>query len=372
MNNTLLISAAGSGKTTFLIKKALECKNTVLITTYTEENEKEIRKKFLDLNNGIIPGNIVIKTWFSLLIEHGAKPYQGTLTNKNITGLLLVEGQSGLKYKTSKYPVYYKKEEVDNYYFSENYSIYSDKLAEFVIECNKESKGLVIQRFSRIFGNIFIDEIQDMAGYDLEIIKLLFSTSSVVKIVGDPRQVTYYTHFSKKYSKYKNGQIINFVEKECKKNICEIDAKTLNGSWRNNEAICKFSSSLFTEYGVTQSLQMVVTGHDGIFLVREKDMDSYLEKYNPMQLRYDRKNKKINPKYRVKNFGESKGATYDRVVIYPTKAIIDFILLGKPISDFGTKCKFYVALTRAKYSVAIVCKDDDVIDMTKFSIYSRE
>ena len=48
-NNKLIISAAGSGKTTFLINRALEQdrKEPILITTYTIENEQEIRKKIL-------------------------------------------------------------------------------------------------------------------------------------------------------------------------------------------------------------------------------------------------------------------------------------------------------------------------------------
>jgi len=47
-NNKLYISAAGSGKTTFLVNKALELDKTkqILITTYTVDNEEEIRKKF--------------------------------------------------------------------------------------------------------------------------------------------------------------------------------------------------------------------------------------------------------------------------------------------------------------------------------------
>lgn len=45
-NNRLLIAAAGSGKTTFLVDEALKQKEgKILITTYTQANEEEIRKK---------------------------------------------------------------------------------------------------------------------------------------------------------------------------------------------------------------------------------------------------------------------------------------------------------------------------------------
>ena len=171
MSNTLFIAAAGAGKTTLFVKEALTHSESVLITTFTQENEKEIRKKIKKMNYGIIPSNITIQTWFSFLIEHVAKPYQGKLTDKRINGLLLVSEKSGLKYK-GKYPVYFKESEIDGHYFTEDYRIYSDKLAKFCVRGNEKSGGYVIERIAALFQYIFIDEVQDRAGYDLEFIKL--------------------------------------------------------------------------------------------------------------------------------------------------------------------------------------------------------
>lgn len=46
--NRLIIAAAGSGKTTFLVEEALQKpkNDSVLITTYTEANEAEIRNGY--------------------------------------------------------------------------------------------------------------------------------------------------------------------------------------------------------------------------------------------------------------------------------------------------------------------------------------
>lgn len=45
-NNKLTIAAAGSGKTTYLIKEALNSRDgRVIITTYTIANEAEIKKE---------------------------------------------------------------------------------------------------------------------------------------------------------------------------------------------------------------------------------------------------------------------------------------------------------------------------------------
>ncbi len=369
MKNELLIASAGAGKTTLLVKEAIKCKNTVLITTFTEENEKEIINKFIELNHGIVPSHVTVRTWFSFLIEHGAKPYQGKLTSNPIDGLILVNKKSGLNYKKNgKISVYFKEDEIESHYFTKDFQIYSDKLSKFVIRCNEKSNGYVIERISALFKNIYIDEVQDMAGYDLEIIKLLFASSSNVKISGDPRQVTYHTHFSDKYKKYSDGKIQKFVENECKKSNCNIDLETLNGSWRNNKIICLFANTIFPEYPPCKALQVETTNHDGIFLVREKDIDKYLREFSPTQLRYSRA-KEVNSYYEVKNFGESKGATRDRVLIYPTKGITDWLFKDKDFTSFEIKCKFYVAVTRAKYSVAIVCENNLITD--KYPIYNK-
>lgn len=359
MNNKLLIASAGAGKTTHLVKKSLSISGEVLITTFTQENEKEIRSKFRELNKGVVPPNITIKTWFSFLMRHGVKPYQGTLTNNRINGLLLVQEQSGLKYRGKGRPVYYREKEVDKHYFSQDYRIYSDKISKFTIKSNELTKGKVIDRISNIFDYIFIDEIQDLAGYDLKIIKMLMQSQSKILMVGDPRQVTYYTHFSRKYPKYKDGNIVGFIENECvnKKVECKIDKITLKDSWRNNQLICDISNRVFPSFPSNVSLQEETSSHDGVFFVKSKDIEYYLKKYKPLQLR-DTRRKKVNGNYPVLNFGESKGKTVPRVLIYPTKPMLDWFKDHTSKLAFQSRCKLYVALTRAIHSVAIVCDEN--------------
>lgn len=371
MSNKLLIASAGAGKTTHLVKESLGLSGEVLITTFTQENEMEIRSKFRDLNKGIIPPNVTIKTWFSFLMRHGVRPYQSALTNRKINGLLLVQEQSALKYRIKgKRPIYYPEKEVDKHFFSQDYRIYSDKISKFTIRSNELNKGRVINRISKIFDYIFIDEIQDLAGYDLEIVKALMQSKSKVLMVGDPRQVTYYTHFSRKYPKYKDGNIEEFILNECvnKKVECKIDKITLKDSWRNNQLICDISNRVFPSFPANTSLQEDISCHDGVFFVKSKDVDHYLEKYKPLQLRDNRK-KKVNENYPVLNFGESKGKTVERVLIYPTKPMLDWFNDYTSKLPFQSKCKLYVALTRAIHSVAIVCDRD--INIEGISNYNR-
>lgn len=354
MSNKLIIAAAGSGKTTHLVNEALKVTDgKVLITTYTEANEKEIIKKFYKLN-GRVPDNVTVQTWFSFLIQHGVKPYQSVIYNGKVKGLLLVNEKSGFRFRgRNRQPVYFGEDDPKNHYFSKSQLIYSDKLSKFVVKANELTDGKVIKRIGKIYSHIFIDEIQDMAGYDLEIIKLLFSLDSNILLVGDPRQVTYHTHDEAKYKKYTDGNIKEFVEHECSEFSVDIDETTLNKTYRNNQQICEFANSIYSNFKPCEYVEHKPTGHDGVFFVSPSDVDTYLSIYQPMQLR-DTRRTSVNSMYSAMNLGESKGLTFERVLIYPTSKMLDWILDHNKEMKPQSKSKFYVGVTRAKHSVAII------------------
>ena len=352
--NKLIIAAAGSGKTTFLVKEALKIKaNNVLITTFTDANEQEIRAKFIK-QNGSIPENVTVQTWFSFLLQHGVKPYQDVLFDADINGLLLVNSRSAIKYKNrNRFPVYYSEAEVEHHYFSPTMKIYSDKIAKFVYVVNEKTGNLIIDRIRRIYPYIFIDEVQDLAGYDLDLIHLLMETSSNLIMVGDPRQVTYHTHEEAKNSKYAEGKIEQFICDKCTDTDVEIDKTTLKTTHRNCQYICSYANSIFPDYEPCDADEKSPTGHDGVFFVKPSDVDEYLRRYHPTQLR-DKRNVPVNPLYDTYNFGESKGLTFSRVIIYPTKPMIDWIKNNNSHLAFESRSKLYVAVTRAEFSAAIV------------------
>ena len=368
-NNRLIIAAAGSGKTTFLIHEAMKFRDErVLITTYTEANEEEIKNKFVRKYK-CIPSHVTIQTWFSFLIQQGVKPYQGTfnelLFQKEIKGMILCNGNEG------KYPIkikgrtfYHPMNEETNFkmhYFTKSFKLYSDRLPKFVVKSNDATDGELFSRVSRIYKHIFVDEIQDLAGYDLEILKLLFKTESNIILVGDPRQVTYLTHHEGKYDQYKEGRIKDFIIDKCKRPIkYTIDETTLNSSHRNNKEICDFSSMLYNSFGFNpiepckcEECRNHEIQFEGIYLVKPDDVENYLINFNPIQLRWDIR-KEVHPNYRVYNFGESKGKTFERVLIYPTKDMENWVYDNSVELTNAARAKFYVAITRAKYSVAIV------------------
>lgn len=367
----LMIAAAGAGKTTFLVREALKIKEKkVLITTFTDENVGEIKKKFVEIN-GFVPKNVVIKGWFSFLLQDCLRPYQCVLNqqifSKSIGFNYWTEGQSGLRYYSNGRPIYWGEKDFFKYYFDSNLSIYSDKLSKFVVKIYEKDSDLIFKRLAKIYGYVFIDEVQDLAGYDFDIIKNIYSNVDGVIAVGDPRQTTYSTHHSQKYKKYSEGKVRDFFFENLHE-LCEIDEDSLNKSHRNEKIICEISSQLFPNFAPSESCECCNDSHIehlGIFYVPESRHLEYLERYNPIQLRWDSRNQRVNPQFSVMNIGSSKGLTLDRVLLYPTKNMIDWFKDERIQLVQQTKSKFYVGLTRAKYSLGILVADKDLSKLRK-------
>ncbi|WP_081862972.1 UvrD-helicase domain-containing protein [Azospirillum argentinense] len=377
--NNVVIAAAGSGKTTYLVREALKVKDdNVLITTYTESNEYEIRQKIFEINC-YIPPNIVVMTWFTFLITHGVKPFQGCVFDFPVKGMQLVSRRSGLR-ATNKLgkPIYWGEDDFEKHYFDGGHRIYSDKLAKLVIRCNEKSNGNVIDRISRVFQHIFVDEVQDLAGYDLDILVTFFRSSSRVLLVGDPRQVTYLTHYEARHSKYAEGKLVEFLRENLPKKVpFEIDEKTLSTSHRSSAPICSLSSKLYpdmmpsTSCTCNECRSRVVDGA-GIFIVRRADYARYVETYRPMQLRDKVTSAGIDQRFPCMNFGESKGRGFDRVIILPTEDMLKWVRNPAQKLAPQTRAKFYVALTRARHSVALVADWNDGDIPAGFSLFGKE
>ena len=350
MSGKLFIAGAGSGKTRKIIHDSIDTDKRILILTYTIANEQQIINRFRD-RLGIIPSNIKISTWFSFLINEGIRPYQGSRFKERIEGIIFVNGQH-ITYENKK----------SNAYFSKENKVYTDKLAECAIELDNNSQGKVIERISKMYDCIYIDEIQDMVGYDLEILKKLIATKTEIIMVGDPRQCTYSTHSTRKHKKYCFGKIDEFLKNECKTLDVEIDECTLNCTYRNNDLICNFANKLYPNITPVTSINKAHDELDGVKIIEAEDVDEYLEKSKAIQLR-DNKNTKINTKFPCYNFGESKGLEFKRVIIYPTKPMWDWIINNSKELKDQSRAKLYVALTRAFDSVVIVRKDKRKCDL---------
>lgn len=344
--NKIIIAAAGSGKTTYIVNEAIRNKEKhILITTYTDANTEEIKRKFFN-ECGYIPKNVSIQPWFTFLLNHCVRPYQGKLHQFWIPNIYLVNGQSAQ---------FIAEKNVSHHYFDKDGRIYSDKIAKFACRCNEKSKGMMIYRLSKIYDAVYLDETQDLSGWDLELLYLLFLSDLEILCVGDPRQSTLRTNNSSKNKKKSQVNLLTHFKSIAKQYSLVIDAHTLDTNHRSVKTICDFSNTLYAneDWPQTQSdFNPKDEPHLGIFLIDSHNVDKYLDTYKPIQLR-DKITVPVNPNFQVINFRKSKGLTLNRVLIYPTSTMMDWLYKGTTLKD-GTKCSFYVAITRARLSVGIV------------------
>ena len=91
-NNSAILAAAGSRKTEFVVDSALAVSDgRVLITTYTNENQRQIVQR-IQQKAGFVPSHISVVGWFSFLIAQCAKPYQRARVGESllINGLNII------------------------------------------------------------------------------------------------------------------------------------------------------------------------------------------------------------------------------------------------------------------------------------------
>jgi DNA helicase-2/ATP-dependent DNA helicase PcrA len=240
--------------------------------------------------------------------------------------------------------------QTERYYFWHGDEIYADKISRFVIDCERNSGGLVTERLADIYDELYMDEFQDLAGYDLDLLETFFRARSRVVVVGDPRQCTYRTNNSARHSQYRGMGVLDLAQKWEADGLCQIDRHAK--SHRCNQEICDYADLLWPDVEKTESLNDRATGHDGIFIVSKDNLDEYMKTFSPVLLRYNRRTRIEG--YTALNFGNAKGQTYARVLIIPHGPIRRYLESGDRKDVAGSVEKFYVAITRARYSVAFL------------------
>ena len=278
LHNRAVIAAAGSGKTSLIVQETVgHPENRTLVTTYTINNRRELESRYW-AENGSPLERTTVSTWFSFLLHECVRPYQNSIVDCRVQSICMVNGRSAM---------YVGKDNPGRYYLNREDNVYTDKLAELACSCNEATGGQVVARLEQLYDHIYIDEIQDLAGYDLELVELLLKSKITVTFVGDVRQATYSTNNPKKNKPYIGAKIILKFEEWKKTGLLNIDS--LSHSHRCNQSICDLSDSLYPDLPTTTSMQLGVTGHDGIYAVAAKKVLDYYKTYEPRILRWDKR-----------------------------------------------------------------------------------
>lgn len=340
--NTLTLAVAGGRKTQGIADACSDAENgrRILVVSYTTANQAELKARLG--KRAPLAAEVTVKGWFSFLLSDWIRPYlPRSFPGRRLRGLNF-DGNPG-RYATG-----------EGRFLDGESRAYRLHLANLAWMTNRCSDGASLDRLSRIYDEIFVDEVQDLNGYDLEILAELMCSDLTLRMVGDVRQAILQTNVQEpKNAKYKGIQIKTWFEAQ--RDAGRLNIEHSSTTWRSNQAISSFADSIFDDswgFEPTTSTNGENTGHDGLFVVHPEHVPTYMERYQPLCLRHSTASAKALA-LPFTTFGLSKGTSADRVLIAPTAGIVDFLRTGKRLGD-GPACSLYVAVTRARASVAFV------------------
>ena len=375
MNNHCLIAAAGAGKTTYIINQAINAvsadkKTKVLIITLTQKNQDNIQERINQLPISLVK-RIRVSGWYQFLLKYIIRPYKGDvisdLYDRNVT-MYWSEANQTVNYGKFR-KTRYSADDLKAKYLK-NWKIYKNYLSEFASICIEKNQNSCMKRLNLIFSHIFIDESQDLAGFDFEVIKSLLFSPVCITIVGDPRQHTYVSNSLRKHKQYK-GRIEKFIDEKIntkKKTIVNIDYKTLSESHRCGSEICTIASLVHDDFPPTlpckcdsckEKRLKYLQGICRVYYVKQNNIAEFISRFSPVALTHNITTK-IHPDLTKRlNMGECKGLGMTCCLIYPTSPMLCFFKSGRDLAPVE-KAKLYVAITRATHIVGIVVPENFV------------
>jgi len=304
MDKAVILAVAGSGKTSHIIDN-------------------------LDLKFGLMPENIVLNSYYPFLYGFCFRPF-----------LAYKAKPRGLYWRIP--PAYtnrIKRNDI-NFYMTKDRRLYHNRIAKLLQECNVLAN--INKRLEKYYDCLFIDEIQDFAGHDFNLLKSLVQANLKIRLVGDFFQHTFDTsrdgntnvNLHKEYAKYK---------KQFKTMGLDVDTSHLNKSYRCSPTTCEFISN---QIGIPiESHKSDITNIQ--FIEDEEQSDKIFADDKIVKLFY-------SESYKFdcysRNWGDCKGENcYDDVCVVLNKTTLQHYKKGelnklKPIS----KNKLYVACSRAK------------------------
>lgn len=383
MLNKLCMAGAGSGKTHKVIIESIaeiERGGKVLVVTYTTSNQQELRRRFLEVF-GTHSDRFVVKGLFSFYLEDMVRPYQQVLFSRRIDGICFNQRNPHMK-PDSTFMIPGRAEQLDDKSYNPKHFLslcetkaHTGFLAKLASRIMKATKNSAAVRLGEIYTQVFFDEVQDLIGWDYEVLKgLSKAMPTPITCVGDFRQTVYETTFGQKAPKTAADRIaafksMGFVEealvlnRRCIQPICDVADAVHKGAYEATESAVKETPPEFAH-------------HLGTFIVKESDVIEYIKVFDPMVLRWSVTSgtKLLPAQARCYNFGASKGLGFERVLVLPAESQLHFVLDGQkpfPAKDETAQNKMYVAITRARFSLGFIVQDKKAEGL-RFPVWTAE
>lgn len=324
-----MLAVAGSGKTTFLISQ-LNLNQRFLLVTYTKNNYEHLRHSVLK-KFGFFPENIKVLKYFQFLYSFCFKPFCGL--DMKARGICFDYPDEQTRYHPG----------TEAYYKTKAGRLFSNRIAHF---CKNHCVDGIKDRLDKYYDFFFIDEIQDIAGYDFNLLLSIIPNKCNILFVGDFFQHTYDTSNDGNVNKNLYNDYNTYL-KRWKNTGVFIDKNSLSKTHRCCEEICAFVGKMGISIKSTGEAQ----GHV-FFLNNEQEVDAIVKDDRIPKLFLDNS---TNYRCASMNWGASKGINaFIDVCVVLNKTTQLLFQKGK-LADLNskTKNKLYVACTRAHRNLYI-------------------
>lgn len=324
MDKKVIFAVAGSGKTTYIIEK-LTLEKRSLVITYTINNLNNLRVGIIN-KFGYFPDNIKLMSYFTFIYTICYRPLLSFKYNTN-----------GITFERN--PNQFARQTDYSYFFDVHGRIYSNRIAKF-LEIQRVLSDVNI-RIYKYFDNLFIDEVQDIAGHDFNFISSIARTNIEMTFVGDFYQHTFDTSRDGNVNVNLHDDYSNY--KTYFENMgLSVDVDSLNKSFRCSPTICDFiTKNIGIEIHSNRSDDTRIQTIDS-----QEKVDEIYHDGSIIKLFY-REHYKYGCNSR--NWGESKGENrYGDVCVVLNRETLRKFPNKLNELNLKTRNKLYVACSRAR------------------------
>lgn len=336
MDKRIIFAVAGSGKTSLIIEN-LNIEQRSLLITYTESNLVNLRRKIIE-KFGYFPENITLYSYFTFLYSFCYKPF-----------LAMQVRAKGINWNVPHFSTLRIKRNNIAFYMDRNKLLYHNRIAKLLEVA--ETLDEVNQRIEKYFDCFYVDEVQDFAGNDFNLLASLSKSNVIIKYVGDYFQHTFDTSRDGVTNKSLHDDYKKYQARFTKMGM-QVDFDTLSSSYRCSPTVCEF---------ITKSIGIDISSHrndnKSVELVEDSNrIDELFKCSNTVKLFYQN-----HQKYQCysNNWGASKGEDhYDDVCVVLNKNSFKQYQLGK-LNDLvpQTKNKLYVACSRTRNNLYFISEE---------------
>lgn len=336
MDKTVILAVAGSGKTSYIID-SISLDERILLLTYTINNYNSLIERIVN-KFGYFPDNIDLYTYYPFLYSFCFSPFLGYKIKPK-----------GIFWDTPPRWTSRKKRSSLIYYISKDGRLYHNRIARLLKEFNVLQ--LINERLEKYYDFMYVDEVQDFAGHDFNLLKSILKADLKANLVGDFYQHTFDTS--------RDGNINKNLHKDYNKYQDEFESigvttnkDYLDKSWRCSPTVCSF---------ISDDLGIQIDSHKNDdttieHITSEIEANRIFQDNSIVKLFY-REHYKYN--CYSKNWGDCKGENkYQDVCVVLNKTSVNHLKKNK-LSELKpvSKNKLYVACSRAHRNLYLVPED---------------